>query len=80
MPAIQSYFIEPTWEQFCALLPEGEVNHPLGCHHPRIPDRIVFEKLAFRCWCSAALSGGSRVSSVRTPRQGVGATSGSSLG
>ena len=45
MPAIQSYFIEPIWEQFCALLPEREVNHPLGCHRSRVPDRIVFEKL-----------------------------------
>ena len=45
MPAIQSYFIEPIWKQFCALLPEREVEHPLGCHKSRIPDRIVFEKL-----------------------------------
>ncbi len=45
MPAIQSYFIEPIWEQFSALLPEREVHHPLGCHRPRIPDRLVFEKL-----------------------------------
>ena len=21
------------------------MNHPLGCHRPRIPDRVVFEKL-----------------------------------
>jgi hypothetical protein len=45
VPAIQSYFIEPIRERFCALLPEREVNHPLGCHRSRIPDRIVFEKL-----------------------------------
>ncbi len=47
MPAIQSYFSEPIfWEQFRALLPERKVvDHPLGCHKPRIPDRIVFEKL-----------------------------------
>ena len=45
MPAIQSYFIEPIFEQFRALLPKREVNHPLGCHRPRIPDRVVFEKL-----------------------------------
>ena len=45
MPAIQPYIIEPIWEQFCALLPEREVNHPLGCHRPRIPNRVVFEKL-----------------------------------
>jgi transposase len=45
MPAIQPYIIEPIWEQFCALLPEREVNHPLGCYRPRIPNRVVFEKL-----------------------------------
>ena len=45
MPAIKPYIIEPIWEQFRALLPEREVAHPLGCHRPRIPDRVVFEKL-----------------------------------
>jgi transposase len=46
VPAIQSYFIEPSlWEQFSALLPRREVEHPLGCHKPRISDRVVFEKL-----------------------------------
>jgi transposase len=45
VPALQPYLIEPIWEQFRALLPERETNHPLGCHRPRIPDRMVFEKL-----------------------------------
>ena len=45
MPAIQPYIIEPIWEQFEALLPERSTNHPLGCHRPRVPDRVVFEKL-----------------------------------
>ncbi|MGI8860052.1 MAG: IS5 family transposase [Rubrobacteraceae bacterium] len=45
MPAIRSYFIEPIWEQFRALLPQREVDHPLGCHRPRVPDRVVFEQL-----------------------------------
>lgn len=45
MPALQPYLIEPIWEQFEALLPEREMNHPLGCHRRRIPDRAVFEKL-----------------------------------
>lgn len=46
MPAISPYIIDPIWEQFVALLlPEREVDHPLGCHNPRIPDRVVFEKL-----------------------------------
>jgi transposase len=45
MPALQLCIIEPIWEQFSALLPERGVEHPLGCHRPRIPDRTVFEKL-----------------------------------
>ncbi len=45
MPALPPYIIEPIWQQFAALLPERELNHPLGCHRPRIPDRVVFEKL-----------------------------------
>jgi transposase len=46
VPALEPYIIEPIWQQFEALLPSGEeANHPLGCHRPRIPDRIVFEKL-----------------------------------
>jgi transposase len=45
VPAIQPYIIDPIFEQFVALLPEREVAHPLGCHRPRIPDRVVFEKL-----------------------------------
>jgi transposase len=45
MPAMPPYIIEPIWQQFEALLPQREVDHPLGCHRPRIPDRLVFEKL-----------------------------------
>jgi transposase len=45
VPALEPYLIEPIWQQFKALLPAREVNHPLGCHRPRIPDRVVFEKL-----------------------------------
>ena len=45
MPAVPDYIIEPIWEQFAELLPDGEVDHPLGCHNPRIPDRVIFDKL-----------------------------------
>jgi DDE family transposase/putative transposase of IS4/5 family DUF4096 len=46
MPALPPYIIEPIWEQFRALLPErGDDDHPLGCHRPRICDRVIFEKL-----------------------------------
>ncbi|GAA4402528.1 IS5-like element ISCgl6 family transposase [Fodinibacter luteus] len=45
MPALPSSLTEPLWAQFAALLPERVVVHPLGCHRPRIADRIVFDKL-----------------------------------
>lgn len=45
MPAVPSWIIEPVWDQFVALLPERVDTHPLGCHRPRKPDRVVFDKL-----------------------------------
>lgn len=45
MPAIPSSIIEPIWDQFADLLPVRAESHPLGCHRPRIPDRVVFDKL-----------------------------------
>lgn len=45
MPALPPYITEPIWEQLVVLLPQTQTSHPLGCHRPRIPDRIVFEKL-----------------------------------
>jgi transposase len=45
VPALPSSVIEPLWEQFAALVPEHVDTHPLGCHNPRIGNRIVFDKL-----------------------------------
>lgn len=45
MPAVPSSVIEPLWDQFAALIPERLDTHPLGCHNPRISDRVVFDKL-----------------------------------
>ena len=57
MPAIPSWLLEPLWDQFSALLPDRpayDPSHPLGCHRPRISDRIIFEKLiqVLRFGCS----------------------------
>ena len=57
MPAIPSWLLSPLWDQFSALLPDRPVYdpaHPLGCHRPRISDRVVFEKLiqVLRFGCS----------------------------
>lgn len=48
MPALPSSVIEPLWRQFVALLPPVQDVHPLGCHRPRVPDRIIFDKLVAR--------------------------------
>ena len=45
MPALPSSVLEPLWVQVAALLPTRQVHHPLGCHRPRIADRVVFDKL-----------------------------------
>jgi transposase len=57
VPAIPSWLLEPLWDQFAALLlgrPVYHPSHPLGCHKPRIADRIIFEKLiqVLRFGCS----------------------------
>lgn len=45
MPAVPSSIIEPIWDQFQVLIPPAADQHPLGCHRPRIADRLVFDKL-----------------------------------
>src|ERR1044072_1956442 len=45
VPALPSSVMEPLWVQFPNLLPVRQDHHPLGCHRPRIPDRLVFDKL-----------------------------------
>ncbi len=42
---LPSWIINPLWDQFHALLPERIDSHPLGCHRPRVPDQVVFDKL-----------------------------------
>jgi transposase len=59
VPAIPSWLPERLRDQFAALLPDRPVYHPchpLGCHKPRIADRIIFEKLiqVLRFGCSYA--------------------------
>ena len=56
--------LEPLWEQFAALLPERPVvapSHPLGCHRPRVPDRVVFDHVI------AALVHGSGYERIASP-------------
>ena len=79
MPAIPPYIIEPIWQQFSALLPERKTSHPLGRHRPRIPDRVIFEKLVevlvFGCATKRSLT-----APAPQPPSGIVATSGSNWG
>jgi transposase len=55
-----------------ALLPEHEIDHPLGCHRRRIPDRVVFEKLVqilvFGCAYERIADGSCSESTLRRRR------------
>lgn len=64
MPVVPVCLLEPLWDQFAALLPERPLvspSHPLGCHRPRIPDRVVFEHVI------AALGHGSGYERIARP-------------
>jgi transposase len=75
VPAIPSWLLEPLWDQFAALLPDRPVYdpaHPLGCHRPRIADRIIFEKLVqvlrFGCSYESIAGRGCSATTIRTRR------------
>ena len=64
MPVLPVSLMDPVWEQFSALVPACPVvapSHPLGCHRPRVPDRVVFEHVV------AALVHGSGYERIATP-------------
>jgi hypothetical protein len=64
MPAVPVCLLEPLWVQFSALLPahpKVSPTHPLGCHRPRISDRVVFEHVI------AALVHGSGYERIASP-------------
>jgi hypothetical protein len=64
VPVLPVCLFEPLWDQFSALLPERPLvspTHPLGCHKPRISDRVVFEHVI------AALVHGSGYERIASP-------------
>lgn len=72
---LPSWLTGPLWDQFAALLPERPTvgpSHPLGCHRPRISDRIVFDKLLqllrFGCSYQAISDTTCSATTIRNPR------------
>jgi transposase len=52
VPALPSSILEPLWVQVAAVLPTHQDTHPLGCHRPGIPDRVIdtrIQQLVFGC-------------------------------
>ena len=48
MRALGPEVLDAVWEAVKALLPEREDPHPLGCHNPRIADRVCFRGILVR--------------------------------
>lgn len=48
MRALEREVVDTVWAAIEPLLPEVPDNHPLGCHRPRVPDRICFRGILIR--------------------------------
>jgi transposase len=48
MRALEPEVVDAIWSAVEPLLPAPEQSHPLGCHRPRISDRICFEAMLIR--------------------------------
>ena len=48
MRALEPEVVNAVWEAVKHLIPQPVDNHPLGCHRPRIPDRVCFEAFLIR--------------------------------
>lgn len=48
MRALEREVVDAVWHAVEALVPEPVDDHPLGCHRPRVSDRICFEGILIR--------------------------------
>lgn len=42
MRALETEVVDAVWETIKSFIPSPRDNHPLGCHRPRISDRLCF--------------------------------------
>jgi transposase len=54
MIALQTEVVDAVWAAVEALLPETVDQHPLGCHRPRVPDRLCLWGLLIRLTTGAS--------------------------
>ena len=48
MRALEPEVVDVIWQTVEALLPRRAETHPLGCHRPRVPDRLCFWGILIR--------------------------------
>lgn len=48
MRALEAEVVDAVWAAVEALIPPPDRSHPLGCHRPRVPDRLCFWGLLIR--------------------------------
>ena len=48
MRALDPEVADTVFEAVVGLIPDRVDNHPLGCHRPRVPDRVCFEGILIR--------------------------------
>lgn len=48
MRAVDPETLDAVWEAVRGRIPVREVDHPLGCHRPRVPDRVCFRGIVIR--------------------------------
>jgi transposase len=46
--ALDPEVVEVIWATIEPILPAGDDSHPLGCHNPRVPDRVCFQGILIR--------------------------------
>ena len=46
--ALDPEVVEVIWATIEPLLPSPDSSHPLGCHNPRVPDRVCFRGILIR--------------------------------
>ena len=46
--ALDPEVVEVMWASIEPLLPAVDDSHPLGCHNPRVPDRVCFRGILIR--------------------------------
>jgi transposase len=59
MRALEPEVVDAVWAAVEALLPLRDDDHPLGCHRPRVPDRLCFRGILIRLVTGASWIDGS---------------------